>query len=264
MESKKCTQCKIIKSLTNFYLDRTIFTKISYRSKCKLCCKTNQDKRKKYDINETLKIKICSICQIEKTINDFYKSYRHKDGYFSFCSSCHIEKTNNIGNNPKFKRTKEYMIEYLKERNKDINFKMKHVLRSNMKSQLNKIKKGLKINKTFNYIGCTLEFFKNWIEYQFDKNMNWKNHGDYWHLDHIKPCASYDLSKQNEIYQCYNWTNLRPLNKEENIKKSDILDTNLIKKYEKIKNKFLSKTNYELNDNIYISTASCGEKPHSS
>jgi len=238
MESKKCTKCKITKPLTNFYLDRAIITKTSYLSKCKICCKVNQDKRKKNDIDETIKTKICSVCQVEKDISDFYKSYRHKDGYFSFCGPCHTVKTNNIGKNPKFKRTKEYMIEYMKEKNKDINYKMKHVIRSNMKSQLKKIKKGLKIDKTFNYVGCTLEFFKIWIEHQFDKKMNWENHGSYWHLDHIKPCSSYDLSNQDEIYQCYNWTNLRPLDKEENIKKSDNLDNILIKNYEKIKNKF--------------------------
>jgi hypothetical protein len=100
MDSKNCTQCNITKPLTEFYLDRTIFTKISYRSKCKKCNKINQDLRKKHNIDETLKFKICSICQINKSTNDFYKSFRHKDGYFSFCGLCHVEKTKNITVNP--------------------------------------------------------------------------------------------------------------------------------------------------------------------
>ncbi|AGD92421.1 intron encoded hypothetical protein [Megavirus lba] len=41
--------------------------------------------------------------------------------------------------------------------------------------------------------------------------MTWENHGSYWHFDHVKPCASFDLSNDDEILKCYNWTNYQPL-----------------------------------------------------
>lgn len=43
--------------------------------------------------------------------------------------------------------------------------------------------------------------------------MSWDNRGKYWHIDHIKPCSSFNLEKQEEIFRCFNWTNLRPLEK---------------------------------------------------
>jgi hypothetical protein len=78
--------------------------------------------------------------------------------------------------------------------------------------------------------------------------MNWKNHGIYWHLDHIKPCASFDLKKDENIFKCFNWSNYRPSEKKENILKSNKIDNNLINKYILLKNEFLKK--YNNNNNI--------------
>ena len=70
--------------------------------------------------------------------------------------------------------------------------------------------------------------------------MNWNNHGEYWHYDHVKPCKSFDLSKEIEIEICFNWKNIRPLNKTENIKKSSIIDENIISSHNNIVLKFLT------------------------
>ena len=52
--------------------------------------------------------------------------------------------------------------------------------------------------------------------------MNQKNQGRYgWHIDHIKPCASFDLSDPKQQLKCFNYKNLQPLWAEENIKKSN-------------------------------------------
>jgi hypothetical protein len=41
--------------------------------------------------------------------------------------------------------------------------------------------------------------------------MTWENHGIVWEIDHIKPCASYNLEDLEEQKQCFNFTNLQPL-----------------------------------------------------
>jgi hypothetical protein len=46
-------------------------------------------------------------------------------------------------------------------------------------------------------LSCELDFFKKWIEFQFDETMTWENHGE-WHFDHVKPCSSFDLTKIEE------------------------------------------------------------------
>ena len=52
--------------------------------------------------------------------------------------------------------------------------------------------------------------------------MNWLNYGRHgWHVDHIRPCASFDLSKPSEQKKCFNYKNLQPLWEEDNLAKSD-------------------------------------------
>lgn len=78
--------------------------------------------------------------------------------------------------------------------------------------------KGIRKNtKTFNMLGCTPEQFKQHIESQFDSNMSWDNYGSYWSIDHIIPIAS--AITENDLLKINHFSNLRPLEKIENIKK---------------------------------------------
>ena len=79
-----------------------------------------------------------------------------------------------------------------------------------------------KKNTTAGLVGCSIPFLKKYLENKFKKGMNWKNQGRYgWHIDHIKPCASFDLSDPKQQLICFNYKNLQPLWAEENIKKSN-------------------------------------------
>lgn len=61
-------------------------------------------------------------------------------------------------------------------------------------------------------IGCTMDDFKKWISSQFKDGMSWENYGyNGWHIDHIRPCASFDLTKSEEQKRCFHYTNLQPL-----------------------------------------------------
>lgn len=65
-------------------------------------------------------------------------------------------------------------------------------------------------------IGCEIDYLLYHIQEQFNPGMTWDNYGD-WHIDHIKPCANFDLSKPEEQRKCFNYTNLQPLWAEENL-----------------------------------------------
>jgi hypothetical protein len=69
-------------------------------------------------------------------------------------------------------------------------------------------------------IGCSWADGAAHLAAQFTEGMSWENYSE-WHVDHIRPCASFDQSdlKQQEV--CWNWRNLRPLWASENIAKSD-------------------------------------------
>jgi DNA/RNA endonuclease G (NUC1) len=52
--------------------------------------------------------------------------------------------------------------------------------------------------------------------------MNWENYGkNGWHIDHIIPCASFDLTDPKQQKNCFHYTNLQPLWAADNIRKSD-------------------------------------------
>lgn len=77
-----------------------------------------------------------------------------------------------------------------------------------------------KSQRTVELIGCSIPYLNIWMELQFQKDMTWENYGD-WHIDHIRPCASFDLSDPKQQQQCFHYTNLQPLWAEKNLQKKD-------------------------------------------
>jgi hypothetical protein len=80
------------------------------------------------------------------------------------------------------------------------------------------LKHNFKSKSTLKLIGCSIEFLKFYLERKFEYNMNWNNYGK-WHVDHIIPCASFDLSNPEEQALCFHYTNLQPLWAKDNLKK---------------------------------------------
>lgn len=67
-------------------------------------------------------------------------------------------------------------------------------------------------------LGYTTRELRDHIERQFTEGMGWHNKGD-WHVDHIVPASSFDLTKESEIKSCMALTNLRPMWAKDNLKK---------------------------------------------
>lgn len=71
-------------------------------------------------------------------------------------------------------------------------------------------------------LGCTIEEFKVYLENKFQPGMNWDNWTiDGWHIDHIKPLSSFDLSDRKQMLEACHYTNLQPLWASDNLSKSD-------------------------------------------
>ncbi len=64
------------------------------------------------------------------------------------------------------------------------------------------------------WLGCSPSQLIAHLEQQFQRGMNWSNLGigeGCWHIDHRRPCASFDLSRQEQVAKCFHFTNLQPL-----------------------------------------------------
>jgi len=48
--------------------------------------------------------------------------------------------------------------------------------------------------------------------------MTWDNYGK-WHVDHIIPISSFNLTLETEVEKCFHFTNLQPLWAKDNLKK---------------------------------------------
>lgn len=119
-------------------------------------------------------------------------------------------------------KIQKYRAEYTINRyHNDPAFRIKMTLSRRMRGLIKK-----NGTRTIDLIGCSIDDLKKHLESKFRDGMNWGNYGRHgWHIDHIKPCASFDLTKKKQQKICFHYTNLQPLWEADNIRKGDkILD----------------------------------------
>ncbi len=192
-----------------------------------------------------METKICNKCKVEKKVCEFYKKSKKENEVRPICKSC-MNKDSilyNQKNKEKLDKIKQKYVENNKEKvkqskkewfNKNPNYqkewsyknytsndlyRLKEIVRARLRVFFNH-KNIFKKSKTFEIIGCTPEFLKNYIEKQFTEGMSWDNHSRYgWHIDHIIPLSS--AKTEEEIYKLCHYTNLQPLWAEDNLRKSN-------------------------------------------
>ena len=122
----------------------------------------------------------------------------------------------------KSEKGKEWSRNYQNEQFKtNVQFKLRMLIRGRINSFLKK-KNIEKIDSTFNNLGCTIEELKIHIENQFVEGMTWDNwKKDGWHIDHIRPLNSFDLTDPTQFKEAIHYTNLQPLWWRDNIQKGD-------------------------------------------
>jgi hypothetical protein len=99
----------------------------------------------------------------------------------------------------------------------DINFRLKESLRARLRRAIHG---GWKSGSAVRDLGCTIDELKAHLESQFEPGMSWDNWAfDGWHIDHIVPLASFDLTDRAQFKKACHYTNLQPLWAEENMKK---------------------------------------------
>ena|ERR1035437_5343669 len=176
-------------------------------------------------------MKICKECKIEKDFSLFLKRKGPKDGYNYLCKECVKEyrKEYNKSNKEKIRKqqqdyylnNKEQILVHQKkyESNKvktDIQYKLSRAIRSRLRSAL---KGNVKSGSAVRNMGCTISELMVRFEKQFQPGMAWNNHG-HWHIDHIKPLSSFDLTNRQQFLEACHYSNLQPLWATENLHKA--------------------------------------------
>lgn len=83
---------------------------------------------------------------------------------------------------------------------------------------------GAKASSSYELVGCSHAQLLEHLSQQFSCGMNWENFGQ-WHIDHIRPCASFDLTDPEQQKACFHYTNLQPLWARDNLRKGASLAT---------------------------------------
>lgn len=84
------------------------------------------------------------------------------------------------------------------------------------------LKKGSKSGRQWTSLaGYGVEELKNHLQSKFESWMNWDNYGTKWHIDHIKPVATFNFSHYSDpdFFKCWSLDNLQPLCAKQNLRK---------------------------------------------
>lgn len=66
-------------------------------------------------------------------------------------------------------------------------------------------------------LGCSWDQFLGHLEINFQEGMTWENYGPVWHVDHVRPLASFDLTDPAQQREAFHWKNHQPLWAQENL-----------------------------------------------
>lgn len=101
--------------------------------------------------------------------------------------------------------------------NLDPTFRMTVILRARLRKVMTRDQKS---GRSLELLGCTAQELKEHIEKQFTKGMTWENQGE-WHVDHIIPCAAFDMDNPEHHKRMCHFSNLRPMWGKDNMVKSN-------------------------------------------
>jgi hypothetical protein len=224
---KRCSKCKEIKPVTEFYKDK--YKADGLTSQCKSCCDIRD---KKYHSKNKGKDNAAA--------RQYHKKHPDKHREASKRSNeKDPERSNRWYKNNRKHKIKQNMewrkkhpgyanMYYANRRKNDIGFRLACDLRRRLNKALHgKHKSGSAVRD----LGCSIEKLRTYLEEQFKPGMSWNNYGRYdpnkrtWNIDHIKPFAFFTrLTKRDQLLAVCNYRNLQPLWWDENCSKGSLYE----------------------------------------
>ncbi len=217
-----CNECKLLK----LFIVNTNYCKVCYNK----ISSQKKELKKQQIIENNITEKECKTCNVVQSIDKFRPGE-------NICYECNKKKTyewreNNkeqfldickkYRNNENVKITRN--IKLKEKYHTDENYKKASLLRNVVRNIINGVTKKPS-KKSLNMIGCSQEQFKQWVEFNFVDDMTWDNYGTHWNLDHVTPVSSFDLTKEEDVLVCFQWSNTVPEIAKKNYEKFNKIDT---------------------------------------
>lgn len=203
-EEKICIKCNETRKIS--YFKKNSQCKDGHINQCHICLKQHY---KEYREKNKDKIKQYALTNKDR-LKSYHKEYSKK---WEANNKEKRQKQNKINSKIWREKNKNYINEYRKNNppTLSLNRRISTLLSTRINELLKKVN-SRKGSSSLQLLGCTIEFFKKYIESKFTKGMTWENRGKYgWHLDHIKPCSSFDLLDIEQQKMCFHYTNYQPL-----------------------------------------------------
>jgi hypothetical protein len=169
------------------------------------------------DCKEIANHRLIKLCEVHYQEHRRKKIKEYFDQYYKENSEIIINRSSKWNKDNKESRNLR-MQNYTKLRHQeDIQYKLSKKLRNRLNMAVRKdSKKGSAVID----LGCTIEELKWWLEFWFEDGMSWDNYGkNGWHIDHIKPLVSFDLTDRNQFLKAVNYKNLQPMWAKDNMSK---------------------------------------------
>ena len=163
---------------------------------------------------------ICKLCPTKLP-------YSKKPNKTGFCNKCykHTYYQKWIANNDRSSYRKKYAKDNRVRLNNnknakykvDLTFRLKESLRTRLAKA---VRRNTKAGSAVVSLGCSIPKLKLYLESKFLPGMTWDNYGQ-WHIDHVKPLDSFDLTDPNQLTKACYYRNLQPLWAIDNIRKGN-------------------------------------------
>lgn len=225
---KSCTQCRTEKPLEEFF--RCAARAGGRKAECKECTK-----KRKRGYNRKNSVKVAASLLAWKAANpEKVSAHRAKDAALQKAKrantpkrprpprmSAEIKAAKQKARHAAWRAKNAQHISNYTKRKKAQNpaFRIACNLRKRLSFLVRKAS-ATKTKQTLALLGCPLKSFLLYLESLWQPGMSWENYGD-WHVDHIMPCAIFDLTNPEHQVRCFHFSNLQPMWALDNIRKGD-------------------------------------------
>jgi len=224
---RECSVCGDVKNISEF----KSFVKNSKQQYSGACKKCLLKKQKEWRLKNPDKVRAQNVRRSDYKAT-WFQEFKNSENYYDYREKQRLRYYNGGKEKQDLARKRYYEIDSNREKRRikslkyqnnrykiDEWYKIKQCLRSRIIQALSK-QGTYKKCRTMDIVGCSKEYLKQHLESQFQDGMSWDNYGLYgWHIDHIRPCASFDLTDPEQQKECFHYSNLQPLWAEDNLKK---------------------------------------------